>query len=180
MRNRVLLLVLWPLVAAPAPAQERTGRITGRVTDPAGLPAGGVRIRAVHTGTGYTRQGFSTEPDGLYLIPALPPGRYRLEASRDGFAPLIREGIAVDVDQPARADLQLSLAAAAESGPAAGDALQVNIRNATGHALSDRKPVAARQQLSSRETPGRAPNRFFRERNRRVFRRPVRCLPQMG
>ncbi len=82
MRNRALLLALCHLVAALAPAQERTGRITGRVTDPAGLPAGGVRIRATHTGTGFTREGFSSEPDGLYLIPALPPGRYRLDASR--------------------------------------------------------------------------------------------------
>lgn len=134
-------LLLPLLMLAPAPAQERTGRITGRVTDPAGLPAGGVRIRAVHIETGFFREGFSTEPDGLYLIPALPPGRYRLEASREGFAPLVREGVAVDVDQPARADLQLSLAAAAESVTITADALQVNTVNAMGGGLVARRQI---------------------------------------
>lgn len=141
MRKQLILLLSCLLQVAPATAQERTGRITGRVTDPAGLPAGGVRIRAVHTGTGFVRESLSSEPDGLYLIPALPPGRYRLEATRDGFAPLIREGVAVDVDQAARADLQLSLAAAAESVTVTADALQVNTVNAMGGGLVARRQI---------------------------------------
>jgi len=139
--RRTVYFALGMIIAVAAFAQERSGRIVGRVTDPAGLPVAGVRIRAVNVATGLTREAASGNADGAYLIPALPPGVYQLEASRDGFAPLVRAGVQVDVDQAARADLQLSLASSAESITVTADALQVNTVNAVGGALVGRKQI---------------------------------------
>jgi len=139
--RRTVYFALGMIIAVAAFAQERSGRIVGRVTDPAGLPVAGVRIRAVNVATGLTREAASGNADGAYLIPALPPGVYQLEASRDGFAPLVRAGVQVDVDQAARADLQLSLSSSAESITVTADALQVNTVNAVGGALVGRKQI---------------------------------------
>jgi len=129
------------LSAASGFAQENRGRIVGRVTDPAGLAAGGVRIRAVNMATGMAREAVTDPAEGAYVVPMLPPGVYRLEAEREGFAPLTRAGVRVDVDQAARADLQLALASTAESITVTADALQVNTVNAHGGALVARKQI---------------------------------------
>src|SRR5581483_10603284 len=73
------------LAAAPLAAQRGSGELHITVADPAGLPlqaAGDVVGQATQV-----RVRFTTSPEGIYSIRALPFGVYRLQVERNGFAP---------------------------------------------------------------------------------------------
>ena len=76
-----------PPAAAPRPA--RTATFAVRVTDPAGVPAGAVRV----TLEGPAQRTATTE-GGRIAFENLPLGTYRLRFEREGFVTLEREVIA--------------------------------------------------------------------------------------
>jgi hypothetical protein len=74
---------------APARAQAPTGTISGVVTDSAGAPVGGVRLRLTNRDSGLTRN-LTTPAEGDYNAAALPPGFYLVAVEADGFGALER------------------------------------------------------------------------------------------
>jgi outer membrane receptor protein involved in Fe transport len=66
---------------------QTTGSIEGTVTDDSGSPLSGATIEAVSNSLQGTRTTKSGQ-DGVYRIPATPPGEYRVLARRDGFRPV--------------------------------------------------------------------------------------------
>ena len=69
---------------SPAFAQS-TGTIQGAITDPAGaaVPNASVTVRDENTGQERT---FTTDSAGLYSVPSLPVGTYRVEVKANGMA----------------------------------------------------------------------------------------------
>ncbi|MGH9842772.1 MAG: carboxypeptidase-like regulatory domain-containing protein [Blastocatellia bacterium] len=67
-----------------------TGTLIGRVIDPAGVPLQGVRVQAINQETGNARTTV-TNANGEYRIAFLPLGRYKVVASKEGFAALPRQ-----------------------------------------------------------------------------------------
>jgi outer membrane receptor protein involved in Fe transport len=65
---------------------QTTGDISGRVTDTSESPLPGVTIEATSSSLPGSRI-TETGPDGVYRIPAIPPGTYRVRASLPGFRP---------------------------------------------------------------------------------------------
>lgn len=65
----------------PASAQEQTGRITGRVTNAAGTPLGGVRLSI--TGTLLLT---ATDQSGQYTLAGVPAGSHEVRTTMLGFA----------------------------------------------------------------------------------------------
>ena len=61
-----------------------TGALTGVVKDPSGAVIGGAEITAVNAATGKSRLRISEE-NGSYSIPLLPPGKYKVSISAEGF-----------------------------------------------------------------------------------------------
>src|SRR5207249_8714967 len=64
------------------------------VRDPSGAVAPGVKITIRNQGTGVERT-TETESDGNYVVPALEPGVYRVEARAEGF----RTQVVTDLDR---------------------------------------------------------------------------------
>src|ERR1035441_1459076 len=62
-------------------AQTESATINGRIADPQGnsVPAASVRAVNIDTNTEY---GTKTNDAGIYVIPNVPPGRYRLLVDR--------------------------------------------------------------------------------------------------
>src|SRR5215813_1532218 len=89
----VMILVL---ARAEAFAQGSTAQITGAVTDPSGAVLPGVDVTVTQTETGLKRSVMTNET-GLYVLPNLPIGPYRLEASLPGFRNYVRTGIVLQV-----------------------------------------------------------------------------------
>jgi hypothetical protein len=64
---------------------QGTSQIQGIVKDATGAVIGGVEVKATQTETGVSRTVISSE-DGVYFLPNLAVGPYRLEASKPGFS----------------------------------------------------------------------------------------------
>ena len=87
-------------------AQSSTGSISGNVTDDSGASLPGVTVTATNAGTGATRTAV-TNGSGYYQLALLPPGAYRVEAALDGFQPMRRESITVNVGTDVTFDVKL-------------------------------------------------------------------------
>ena len=83
------------LLSASAWAQA-TAQLTGTVRDESGAVLPGVTVTVTQTDTGFTRT-VVTEGSGIYTMPNLPTGPYRLEVSLQGFRTYVQTGIVLQV-----------------------------------------------------------------------------------
>src|SRR5688572_3576934 len=107
------LAVLLGTLAVSALAQTPSGEISGLVTDESGLVLPGVRITLTNLATNATRLA-QTNDSGVYVIPAVPPGRYTLKAELDGFRTVERPDIGVQVGSSNRIAITLAVGQLAE------------------------------------------------------------------
>jgi hypothetical protein len=91
----LVLLVLATFGSPSAPAQE-LATLSGRVTDPHGLPVPGVEVKAVNVSTNVSYPAETNEV-GLYHIPSLPPGTYRIAVEKAGFVQIVKPGVELHV-----------------------------------------------------------------------------------
>jgi len=105
----------------PAFGQAVTGSISGLVTDPSSAAIGGALIAVRNSGTGLTRN-TKTAGDGTYTVTLLPVGVYEVSVERAGFQRLVRSGVALQADQVAVLDLQLTVGAVTQSVEVTEDA----------------------------------------------------------
>ena len=83
MRQILCTSVTWLLLSAPAFTQT-LGTISGEVTDASGGVIPGVTVTAINKATNATRT-TTSNGDGLFDFPALPPGSYTVKSELDGF-----------------------------------------------------------------------------------------------
>ena len=84
-------------VAGPGLAQNAgSGDIRGTVTDPSGGVIPGARVVLVETNTGVTKQ-LTTNDAGIFDAVSVMTGNYKLTFSKEGFGPLVRDSVTVDV-----------------------------------------------------------------------------------
>lgn len=118
MRTRLFLLagacsvILW--LALPAFAQGDRGAITGLITDAAGAVVPNVEVIATQISTNTNFKSVTT-PVGIYRIPSLPPGTYRVTATLKGFKKEVVEPVEVATASVVTANLQLQVGAASDS-----------------------------------------------------------------
>jgi hypothetical protein len=101
LRTFILVAYVSPLILI-----AQTGAITGVVHDTSEAVIPKARITAKNLDTGAERAETAGD-DGSYLLPALPPGRFTIEARAAGFTTLIKTGVKLDVAQTARIDFVL-------------------------------------------------------------------------
>jgi hypothetical protein len=101
------LLLLLLLAAGSSRAQTPTGTIAGVVTDSAGAPIAGARVRLTNRDSGLTR-GLNTSAEGDYSAAALPPGVYHVTAEADGFS-LLRRAATVETGATTTVNLTLQV-----------------------------------------------------------------------
>lgn len=85
--------VLAMLLSTPAFAQFRSS-IEGTVSDPAGAVVPDAQVTLTNIDTGVSRT-VPTNAEGLFRFLALPPGNYKLTATKQGFATALEENIAL-------------------------------------------------------------------------------------
>jgi hypothetical protein len=71
--------------------------MSGTVRDASGAVLPGVTITVTQTDTGFSRAAV-TEGGGTYVVPNLPTGPYKLEASLQGFRSYVQTGIVLQVN----------------------------------------------------------------------------------
>ena len=111
----LLLAALCCLGASSAFAQTAgTGALNGTVTDPAGAALPGVELKLTNQATGEVRSATSAA-DGTYRFPLLPPGSYRIEATKSDFKTSTRSNLAVNVTETARLEIRLELGSVSQT-----------------------------------------------------------------
>src|SRR5215217_8556344 len=73
------------LLTANLLGQGTTGQIAGTVTDPNGAVVAGATVKATNIATNDSRE-TTTDGDGIYGFQLLPPGRYQIEITAQGFS----------------------------------------------------------------------------------------------
>src|SRR6185436_16377060 len=117
------------LMTATGAWAQATAELNGRVTDASGAVLPGVTVTATQTDTGFTRT-VVTEVAGSYVMPNLPTGPYRLEASLQGFRTFAQTGIVLQVGASPTINVVLALGNVAETVTVEGAAPLVDVRSA--------------------------------------------------
>ena len=101
-------IMLTLLFAASAVAQSGRGALTGAVKDPTGAIVPGANVVATNMESGLDFTTTTTEA-GVYRLPYLPPGKYRMNVSLSGFKTAVRENIDVFITQTVTVDFALEV-----------------------------------------------------------------------
>src|SRR5690349_14646337 len=83
-------------MAMPLRGQSTDATITGQITDPQGRVVPDVEVDAVNIGTNI-KYSSKTNGSGIYVIPDLPPGNYRLVVRKEGFHEINKTDIVLHV-----------------------------------------------------------------------------------
>src|SRR5689334_18218233 len=87
-KMRSLALLFW--LIAPVMAQSPSGTVTGSIADSSGAVMAGTSVIVTNRGTGMSRS-TRTGPEGIFAVPALPPGDYEVLAEMSGFQAVVRD-----------------------------------------------------------------------------------------
>ena len=108
------LVVTFALASAVfGQTQIASGVIQGTVTDPNGAVVPGASVEAKNLGTNFTKT-LVTDSDGRFVFLQLPPGRYTVTVSQQGFSPLVQEDFPLSVGQAISLNLSLQVTGVAE------------------------------------------------------------------
>ena len=136
----IFLFVVSLFFVAPGIAQSPNGTINGIVLDPSGSVIVGAEITIVNDATGVKYSG-KTNNEGIYVVPNLAPGSYRLQVSRIGFKTLIKPDIVLNVQDALAINFTLPIGAASETVTVVGGAPLVNTQSASVSTVIDRQFV---------------------------------------
>jgi hypothetical protein len=125
-----MLGYLFVIALAPIWLIAQTAELSGIISDPSGLPVPNAKVTVKGHATGVTRE-LTSNQQGLYSIPALPPGSYDITVEITGFKSVHQTGIVVEVDQRARLDFALSIGNVTESITVEGSAQLLNASDAS-------------------------------------------------
>lgn len=131
---------LFFILAHSSAAQSPTGTISGIVTDPAGATIAGAEVLVVNDATRIQFPG-QTNDEGIYVVPNLPPGNYRVQVSKVGFKTIIKPDIVLNVQDALAINFKLPLGAVSEVVTIQGGAPLVNTESAAVSTVIDRQFV---------------------------------------
>jgi len=134
-RTAAFLGLLVPLLLAPGAAAQTagTGAISGIVSDATGGSVADAKVLVTSQATGEARTVVSNSR-GAYVVPALLPGLYQVQATRDGFKTLSFHNIKVTVTETTALDLHLEVGQVSERIMVEGSAEQLQTQSSSlGH-----------------------------------------------
>jgi hypothetical protein len=144
----VLLSLL--LVTSYVFAQSPLGTVTGIATDASSAPIANAQITLVNNDTGVKAEA-TTNASGVYNLPNLGPGKYKLTANAQGFRPLEIADFDLAAYRTVRQDLHFEVASASTEvtvSAAASSVLQVD-SPAIDHRLSSKQILELPTNLRS-------------------------------
>jgi len=137
---------------AVASSAQTSAEITGLVKDPAGAAVSGASVTITNKATGANRNA-TTNSEGLYSFPSLPPGTYELKVEQTGFKISLNENIRLEVQQAARLDVTMEVGQVGETVTVSATPALLNSENTTMGTVIENKivtelPLNGRQYLN--------------------------------
>src|SRR5687767_5419795 len=128
--NRILsILAAAVLLTATALAQGDRGTITGTVSDNNGAAVPGATVVVTNRGTGSVSNA-TTSSDGVYTIPALPPGTYKVRIEKTGFKVSEVNQVVVVVGNTTPANVAMEVGQVSDTVEVTSGAAQIQTENA--------------------------------------------------
>jgi hypothetical protein len=112
--TRLLVGLFVCLMSCSSVWAQATAQISGATQDQSGAVLPGVEISAQQTETGIIRMTVTNE-NGYYVLPNLPLGPYKLEASLPGFRTFVQTGIVLQVSSNPTINVTLQVGSVAET-----------------------------------------------------------------
>ena len=107
-RLLILALLIVSIAGVFTVSAQTTGILDGKVTDESGGPLPGVTV--IVTGENLIgSRSVTTNTDGVYRFPSLPPGIFKVRATLSSFTDAEKTGIHVGIDKLVTQNLQLKL-----------------------------------------------------------------------
>lgn len=104
----LLALIVSSLLPALWAQTSTTGLLKGVVSDPSGRLVANAEVRVTNERTGELRV-VNTNAEGVYAVPLLPPGSYRVEIGASGFARATLTGVVVNVTETNVSNISLQV-----------------------------------------------------------------------
>src|SRR5260370_9952758 len=122
-------------------AQSTNAELSGRITDPNGLPVPKVKIEAVNV---LTNVSTSTETNeaGIYVIPSLQPAIYRILVEKEGFDPIVKPNVELHVEDHVVINFALQIGSISTSVTVEGGTPLVDTHDAAASTGVDRQLAA--------------------------------------
>jgi hypothetical protein len=108
MKKLWLMLALIAALGCGNLHAQATAQIQGSVLDATGAAVPGADVKVTQTDTGAVRT-TTSDAEGRYVLPNLPVGPYRLEASKMGFSTYVQGGIVLQVNTNPTIDVTLKV-----------------------------------------------------------------------
>jgi len=143
-------------------AQTESARISGLVTDPSGAVVVQAEVVLTNIEKG-TSTSVVTNQDGIYVLPGVHPGQYRMSARKSGFKTVDVLGVVVNVQDRLEENFRLQTGSVTESVTVTATPPLVNKEDATVSTVVDRNfaeniPMNGRSfQTLIEQTPGVVP-----------------------
>jgi hypothetical protein len=136
----VLLSACALMLALPLLAQSPNGVINGLVADPSNRVIVGADVVVANDVTGV-QYATKTNGEGIYVVPNLPPGPYRLQVSKVGFKTLIKPDIVLNVQDALSINFTLPVGALYETMTIEGGAPLVKTESSSVGTVIDKQFV---------------------------------------
>jgi hypothetical protein len=139
----LFLAVIFGVLLSLSQAQTAgTGAISGTINDPSGAVVTGGTIKAIDQTTGETRTAVSSA-EGVFLVPLLRPGTYRVEVSKGGFKMWVSEGVPVQITETVTLGVRLELGAPLETVEVSAASQLLKTQDSTlGNVVNERAVTA--------------------------------------
>jgi len=133
-----IAITLASINGAAAQSQITTAVIEGDVIDASGAVLPGVDVEIRNVDTNLTRS-LTSDRDGRFIAPQLPPGRYTVTLKLAGFATQVQENVLASVGDVVRLVAQMKISGVAETVTVTSSSPAVEIsRTASASTLNER------------------------------------------
>jgi hypothetical protein len=125
----ILMFALCCLTTAPCSANTgipgQGATVSGRVSDPDGAAIVGAKVEAINIDTNVAYTG-ETNGEGLFLLSNVPPGRYRIIVSRQGFQSIVKPDIVLHIQDALALNFGMQIGSISQSMTIEGGAPMLN------------------------------------------------------
>jgi hypothetical protein len=131
----LLVLVFWPSLVR---AQATNATITGFVTDPAKALIAGAKVDVINMDTNIHYTATSNQ-EGSYTVPNLPPGPYRIEVEKPGFKTVVKSDLILHIQDTAAINFEMAVGSVSETVTVQAGGLVMNTTDAAVSTVVDRQ-----------------------------------------
>ena len=137
--TRLFVLALGAGACALAAWGQSTASLSGIVTDPTGAVIAQAHVVVQSLATGAERL-IQTDGAGLYAVPSLQPGEYKIQATANGFSTYTVPKVTLNVGQAATVNMRLSISAAGTTVEVNTAETEIESQSITvGHVIDNRE-----------------------------------------